>query len=73
MSDEVGVAANKKDLAVSLTKGALGAIPFVGGLVAEAVGTLIPNQRVERIADLLASLESMVSEMEQERVKGLPG
>ncbi|MCT4365278.1 MAG: hypothetical protein N3Z29_10265 [Synechococcaceae cyanobacterium MAG-AL1] len=69
MSDNPGTTSNKTDLAVALTKGVLAAIPFVGGLAAEVVSTLIPNQRVDRISALLTSLASKVSAMEQERVK----
>ena len=40
------------DIITSLAKGTVGAVPFVGSLVAEIVGNIIPNQRVDRIMRL---------------------
>jgi hypothetical protein len=60
---------NKTDIAVSLTKGVVGAAPFVGPLVAEVVGTLIPNQRLDRIERLVKKLEAKVVELDQDRVQ----
>lgn len=60
---------NRRDLAVAIGKGALGAIPIVGPLAAEVVGTLIPNQRVERIEKLLTVLESKISDLDAAKLK----
>ncbi|MCP5306764.1 MAG: hypothetical protein H6953_15070 [Chromatiaceae bacterium] len=49
-----------KDLAVVLSKGALGAIPIVGPLMAEIVGYVVPNQRVERLERFLLALGSKI-------------
>ena len=49
----------KKDYAVSIGKGILGAIPIVGPLMAETVGSIIPNQRIDRINDFLLKLEEL--------------
>jgi len=35
----------KTDIATILSKGLVGAIPFIGPLAAEIVGAIIPNQR----------------------------
>ena len=46
---------NKRDIAITLTKGVVGATPWVGSLVAGVIDTLIPNQRVDRIVDYFRS------------------
>ena len=60
---------DKKDIAVSLSKGALGAIPIVGPLVAEVVGTLIPNQRLDRIQQFLEELAERLQGVPQDKVE----
>jgi len=60
---------NKTDLMVAISKGVLGTIPVVGPLVAEVVGTLIPNQRLDRIQRFLEKLEERVKELDWERVE----
>lgn len=47
-------------------KGAAGAIPYAGGIVAEIIGELIPNQRVDRIVAFLQLLDQKVAHMEKE-------
>lgn len=59
----------KLDIATACVKGALGYIPFVGPLVAEVVGTVIPNQRLDRIESILRLLESKILENDKEKVK----
>jgi len=59
----------KTDVAVMLSKGALGAIPIVGPMAAEVVGTLIPNQRLDRIERFLGKLEEHVRELDREKVE----
>ena len=59
----------KADVTAIIGKGLVGAIPFVGPLVAEIVGTTIPNQRIDRIESLLKLLESKILEDEKEKVK----
>lgn len=60
---------NKSDLAAVIGKGVVGAIPFVGPLAAEVVGSIIPNQRIDRIEKLLVELETKISVKEQVKVK----
>ena len=59
----------KTDLAVSLGKGILGAIPIVGPLMAEIVGHVIPNQRLDRLERFLRILEMKVGDVEQGKLK----
>jgi len=60
---------NKTDLAVAFSKGLLGAIPYIGPIVAEVVSTLIPNQRLDRIQRFLEKLEERVKELDRERIE----
>ncbi|RJX19559.1 MAG: hypothetical protein C4570_05020 [Ammonifex sp.] len=60
---------NKTDLAAIVAKGALGLIPCVGPLAAEVIGTLIPNQRLDRIQRFLEKLEERVNKLDRERVE----
>ncbi|HFD4059221.1 TPA: hypothetical protein ACF3XS_002964 [Vibrio parahaemolyticus] len=60
---------NKSDVAAILGKGMVGAIPFIGPLAAEIVGSVIPNQRVDRIESMLQLLEAKLDGMEQSALK----
>jgi hypothetical protein len=53
----------------SAAKGAIGAIPVVGPLIAELVGTLIPEQRIDRIAKFVQELGKKVSGLERDYIK----
>jgi hypothetical protein len=56
------------DYVVSGVKGALGLVPFAGSLLAEIAGSIIPNQRVDRIADFAAQLETRIADLEKSTV-----
>ena len=47
---------SRVDHAISALKGAVGSVPFAGGLLQELVGTVIPNQRIDRVADFARRL-----------------
>lgn len=53
------------DRAVSASTLALHAIPTIGPLIAEAVKHGIPNQRIDRIADMLKFLDRQVADMRE--------
>jgi len=57
------------DILASAVKGLVGAVPFAGTLVAEFVGYILPNQRLERITKFLKNFDLRISKLEQERVK----
>lgn len=57
------------DWAVVLTKGGLGAIPFVGSLLAEVIGNVIPCQRHDRLARFLKMLDERLQTVEHETLK----
>lgn len=45
-------------------KGGLGAIPLVGSLMAEIVGNVIPNQRVDRLIQFVQLLQQRLTHLE---------
>ena len=53
--DYVAIAAN----------GCLGAVPFVGSLLAELAGNIIPNQRIDRITKFAQLLELRLGQLER--------
>ena len=59
----------KADVIAIIGKGLLGAIPFVGPLAAEIVGTIIPNQRIDRIESILRLLEAKIAEDDRQKVR----
>lgn len=56
MPDHIAVSTSRADLAAALARGAAGGIPFVGGLVAEIVNSVIPNQKLDRVANFAGIL-----------------
>ena len=52
---------NSKDRLVSVAKGVVGACPLIGSLASEAIGTIIPNQRLDRVVEFLRQLDAEVS------------
>lgn len=59
----------KSDLIASALKGVCGTLPIVGSSVAEIIGYLIPNQRIDRIASLLKALEAKIDPEEKAKVE----
>lgn len=57
------------DYVASAAKAALGAVPFAGSLFAELAGTVIPNQRVDRIVKFAKALETRMCRIEQDFIK----
>ncbi|HCE91634.1 MAG: hypothetical protein A2Z90_20400 [Burkholderiales bacterium GWA2_64_37] len=59
---------NAVDYVTAGAKAVLGMVPFAGSLLAEIAGSVIPKQRVDRIADFAARLEARLSHLERDRV-----
>ena len=60
---------NKSDYVTSAAKAALGTVPFIGSLLAELAGTVIPNQRIDRIVKFAQTLERRLSNLEEEFIR----
>jgi hypothetical protein len=64
--DEVPPLGNtSRDLVTALAKGAAGAMPFAGGIIAEIIGQVIPQQRIERIEVYARYLNERLESMDQ--------
>jgi len=62
------IKSNAVDYVTAGAKAMLGAIPFAGSLLAEIAGSIIPKQRVDRIADFTAKLEQRIQNLEKDSV-----
>jgi hypothetical protein len=62
------LALSRSDYVASAAKAALGAIPFAGSLLVEIAGTVIPNQRIDRIGRFAAELEKRLAGLERDRI-----
>lgn len=69
MDSDKDLGTNKVDITVTVTKGLAGAIPFAGSLIAEVIGVIIPNQRLDRVVKFIQILEEKISKLDQEQVK----
>ena len=58
------IRSNAVDYVTVGAKAILGAAPFVGSLLVEIAGSIIPKQRVDRIADFAAKLEHRIEQLE---------
>ena len=59
---------NWVDRSIALAKGIAGLCPVAGPLVAEAVGSLIPNQRIDRLTQFTLELDKRVKGIEEEKL-----
>ena len=57
------------DIAATLVKGSVGAVPIYGPIIAEIISNLIPNQRIDRIVSFIKVLESKVDDEEKDKVE----
>ena len=55
----------KRDVAVGLVRGAVGAIPVAGSIFSEIIGELVPQQRIERIAIYVQLLNDRLGRLEE--------
>lgn len=62
---------NKSDWAAMVSRAGLSAVPIAGSFLAELVGALIPNQRIDRIAKFANELNDRLEAMPEEVVDRL--
>jgi hypothetical protein len=68
-SETLEVGNNTVDYVVAGTKAVLGIVPFAGSLLAEIAGSIIPNQRVDRIVKFSDLLQQRIAHLEQDTVR----
>jgi len=61
--------AQTNDHITSGLKSIAGATPIAGPLLAEIIGSVIPNQRMDRIADFARKLDERISNLEQDAIR----
>jgi hypothetical protein len=54
------------DYISSAIRGVIGTVPYAGSILAELFGIIIPNQRTDRIAQFVETLDDKFSKLEQE-------
>ncbi|KCZ99699.1 hypothetical protein HPO_04910 [Hyphomonas polymorpha PS728] len=59
---------NTRDVLAAVAKGAVGAVPFVGGILGEIISEVIPGQRQDRLVKYLRLLEQRLSQLEQDKI-----
>lgn len=60
---------NVSDYVASLAKSIAGSVPFAGTFLTEVVGSIIPKQRIDRIADFAVSLSRRIDHLEESEIK----
>lgn len=63
------LAPSTSDYVASAVKAALGAVPFVGSLLTEIAGSIIPNQRIDRLVRFAGELEDRLSAVDKDTVR----
>src|SRR5262249_48890104 len=57
------------DYVASAVRSMVGAVPFAGSLLSEIAGTIIPNQRLDRVVKFAEALEAKLAALEQDFVR----
>jgi hypothetical protein len=65
----VDYAATKELLKIPGLLEPLGSVPFVGSLLAEVAGNVLPNQRIDRITKFAEALERRLANLEHEFIQ----
>lgn len=60
---------NHVDYVTSAVKSALGMVPFAGSLLAELAGSVIPNQRIDRLSKFAIQLEARLATLDHAFVR----
>jgi hypothetical protein len=67
MTEQTALGTNRRDVAAAVARGAVGAIPVVGSLVAEIVDSIIPGQKLDRVVSFLGVLAERVGRMQEKQ------
>jgi len=66
---QTGLGLRAEDYVAAAAKSLVGAVPFAGSLLVEIAGTIIPNQRLDRIAAFARNLEAKLAALERDFVR----
>ena len=62
---------NNQDLIAIVGKSIVGVIPIIGPLLSEIVGTVIPNQRIDRLIKYVNVLNDKLSHIPEEIINSI--
>lgn len=71
MTDKQDIQKNKTDFIASVAKSVVGFVPFAGTLLSELIGTIIPNQRIDRLTKYVQELDSRILEIQVDNINEL--
>lgn len=69
MSDKPNIDQSKTDIAIAVSRGVLSQLPYAGPILAEIVGAIIPNQRMDRLVQFAKLLDEKLGELDREMVE----
>lgn len=67
--EKIHIDSNRSDIAAAFFKSLVGAAPFIGAFLGEAIGLVIPNQKLERLITFAKVLDDKVKYLERDTVK----
>lgn len=73
--DKINLENDKNDITVMIIKSLTSCIPYIGGPIAEIIGYVIPNQRLDRLSQFVEKLKEKVDDIDDkinERSKSDP-
>ena len=68
-SDNTAISVRPVDHVTSAIKSVVGTVPIVGPFLTEVIGTLVPNQRLDRIADFAQKLHDRLEVLEDKSLQ----
>lgn len=71
MNGKPNLSYSKTDIIAKIAKSAVSAVPYAGGLLAEIVDTVIPNQRIDRLLKYIQELDTRLSKIQSEKITEL--
>ncbi|MFO9453186.1 hypothetical protein SDB20_01885 [Legionella pneumophila serogroup 1] len=60
---------DKTDSITAMIKGVFGTVPYIGSILSEVFCQIIPNQRIDRVAQFAKELDKRVTHLEQDKLK----
>ena len=67
--NEIEINSNASDRVATLVRGIIGVAPYVGPMLAEAITSVIPNQKLDRIITFIKVLNDQVKYIEEDVLK----
>ena len=59
MKEQPKLGNNTTDIVAAISKVGVGMVPYVGSILGEIIGNVIPNQRIDRITQFVQHLDEI--------------